>query len=103
MTFDTLSTIHDTLNSEYSRLRMQVRAADSACKNAYREMDDYRMKNPEIYNENLDRLVIGQPASNPILDKLYKRWRDLTDIVSPLSVKAQELEKALDEFEKQDW
>lgn len=103
MTFDTLSTIHDALNSEYNRLRMQVRAADSACKNAYREVDDYRMKYPEIYNEDLDRLAIGQPASDPILDKLYNRWADLTNIVRPLSVKAQELEKALDEFEKQNW
>lgn len=103
MTFDTLSTIHDTLNSEYNRLRMQVRAADSACKNAYREMDDYRTKNPKIYSENLDRLAAGQPTSDPILDKLYKRWADLAEIVRLLSVKARELEKALDEFEKQDW
>ena len=103
MTFNTLSTIHDTLKNEYSRLCMQVRAADSACKNAYREMDDYRTKNPEIYKESLDRLATGQPASDPILNKLFKRWSDLTDIVRPLSVKAQKLEKALDEFENQSW
>ncbi len=96
MTFDALSTIHDTLKSEYIRIHMQLETADLACKDIYSKIDTYKKNHPE------ETYGMANKEDNA-LAALYKRWRNLLEIVRQLSIKDLALEKALDEFEKQNW
>lgn len=103
MTFDTLCTVHDTLKSEYYRIHKQLNAADSARKDAWHSIDEYRNNNPDAYEQLNELITHGGPVRDEVLTEGYTRWKNLGKITNRLAAKDRRLEKALEEFEQYDW
>ena len=103
MTYETIVTMHDTLKNEYLRIHNQLKVTDTACKDVWHALDNYRNNNPDAYEQFSELIEHGGPVRDEILTKGYNRWRELGKIVTRLSVKDKQLEKALCEFEQHDW
>lgn len=102
MTYATMITIHDLLESECKRVHQQICAVHPAFIEAYKAYDKYRFEHPELQDQ-INEAFFGKPIQDQNLAELYNRYKKLDEINRNLQAKYQQLDKALDEFHHQNW
>lgn len=102
MTYSTIVTIHNLLESECERVHKQICAVHPAFIEAYKAYDKYRSEHPELQDQ-INEAFFGKPIQDQNLAKLYNRYTKLDEIGKELQAKYRQLDKASDEFYSQNW